>query len=101
MGQGNDEFDHAKYFYSNFPSDFLQAVKSYNMGPWAVLPLQMKACHGFLSSLKKSIASAESEPTNLGSNGKHAKHYNTEATIIILNKLMQNVWYNRKLQVNT
>jgi hypothetical protein len=29
----------------------------------------------------KSIASAESELANLGSNGKHTSHYNTEATI--------------------
>jgi hypothetical protein len=41
--------------------------------------LRKKACCGFLSPLK-TIASAVFGPTNLGSNGKHAKNYFTQAT---------------------
>jgi hypothetical protein len=33
-------------------SDFLHAVKSYDVGPTALLPLRRKACRGFLSTLK-------------------------------------------------
>jgi hypothetical protein len=52
MGEGNDEFGLAKYFCSCFSSDFLHAIKSYNMGPPALFPLRRKACCEFLSSLK-------------------------------------------------
>jgi hypothetical protein len=33
-------------------SDFSHSIKSYNMGPPALLPLQTKACCGFLFPLK-------------------------------------------------
>jgi hypothetical protein len=33
-------------------NDILHAVKSYDMGPTALLPLRRKACCGFLSPLK-------------------------------------------------
>jgi hypothetical protein len=35
---------------------------------------------GMLWSPLQSVASSEFEPANLGSNGKHANHYTTEAT---------------------
>jgi hypothetical protein len=56
-------------------SDFLHAVKSYDMGPTALLLLRRKVCCGFLS-----IALAGFEPANRWSDGKHANHYTTEAT---------------------
>jgi hypothetical protein len=34
-------------------------------------------------ALKKTTASAGFEPANLASNGKHTKHYTTEATLKI------------------
>jgi hypothetical protein len=52
MGEGNDEFGLVKYFCSYFPSDFLLALKSYDMGLPAILPLGRKAYCGFLSPLK-------------------------------------------------
>jgi hypothetical protein len=51
---------------------FARAVKSYDMGPTALLPLRRKACCGLLS------LSVGIEPANRGSNGKHASHYTTE-----------------------
>jgi hypothetical protein len=33
MGEGNDEFDLEMYFCSYVSSDFLRALKSYDMGP--------------------------------------------------------------------
>jgi hypothetical protein len=45
----------------------------------ALLPLRRKMCNGFLSPLK-SIDLTKFEPANIGSNGKHANHYTTEAT---------------------
>jgi hypothetical protein len=38
MGEGSDEFGLAKYLFI-LPSDFLHVIKSYNMGPPALLPL--------------------------------------------------------------
>jgi hypothetical protein len=66
---------------SNFvrlASDVLHAVKSYDMGLSALLSTRRKVCCGFLSP---KIYSAGSEHANLGSNGKQAEHYTTEATI--------------------
>jgi hypothetical protein len=77
MGEGNDEFGLVKYFVHTC-SDFLHAIKSYNMGSPTLLPLQRKMCCGFLSPLE-SIA-FDIEPANRGSNGKDANHYTTEAT---------------------
>jgi hypothetical protein len=56
-------------------SDFLHAVKSYDMEPTALLLLRRKVCCGFLS-----IALAGFEPANRWSDGKHGNHYTTEAT---------------------
>jgi hypothetical protein len=39
MGKGSNEFGLAKYFCSYFPSEFLHAIKSYDMRPLALLPL--------------------------------------------------------------
>jgi hypothetical protein len=50
-------------------------------GLWLYFP---SACCGFFA-LKKSIASARFEPMNFGFDGKHANHYTTEVTNIILN----------------
>jgi hypothetical protein len=49
------------------------------MGLTALLSLRRKASCGILLPLK-SISSAGFKPANLGSNGKHANHYTTEAT---------------------
>jgi predicted hydrolase (HD superfamily) len=55
-------------------------MKSYDMGPQALSPPPGKnVCCEFLSPLK-IIASAGYEPSNFGSNGKHAKHYTTQVT---------------------
>jgi hypothetical protein len=45
-----------------------------------------------LITLKSSSSSAGFEPTNLRSNGKHANHYTTEATNILLTVLVSLVW---------
>jgi hypothetical protein len=60
-------------------SDVLHAVKSYDMGPTALLLFRRKAGCGFLSPLK-SIAPVGFEPTNLGYNDKHANYYTTKVT---------------------
>jgi hypothetical protein len=49
------------------------------MGPTASLPLRRKGAADFYCP-EKFIALARFEPANLGSNGKHANHYTTEAT---------------------
>jgi hypothetical protein len=56
--------------------EFLDVVKSYNIGPPALLLLR-KACCGFVSPLK-TIPSAGYEPANPGSNDKNTNHYTTE-----------------------
>jgi hypothetical protein len=40
------------YRYLKYLKGFLPAVKSYDMGPPALLPIRRKVCNGFLSSLK-------------------------------------------------
>jgi hypothetical protein len=60
--------------------DFLRAIKLYDMGPPALLLLRMKACYEFYHP-QKPIASAGFEPENLESDGNHANHYTTEATL--------------------
>jgi len=79
--EGNDEFSTRNIFFAH-RSDFLHSVKSCDMGPTALLPLRRKACCGFVSPLK-SIASADFEPANLGSNGKQANKYITEAPLMM------------------
>jgi hypothetical protein len=37
MGKENDEFGFEKYFCSYFPKWFLHAIKTYNMGPPALI----------------------------------------------------------------
>jgi hypothetical protein len=59
---------------------FLYVAKSYDRADGFTSPSKEGVLCGFLSPLK-SIASAESEPVNLGSNGKHANHYTTDATM--------------------
>ena len=44
----------------------------YNMGPTDLLPLQRKACWGYLFAPKNPTASAGFEPANLGTKGQHA-----------------------------
>jgi hypothetical protein len=55
------------------------AVKSYDMGPPALLPLRRKVCCGILLPLKINLI-AGFEPANLGSNGKLTNPYTTYAT---------------------
>jgi hypothetical protein len=66
----------------------LHVVKSYDMGPPALLvrPIRRKVCCGFLSPLK-SIPSAGFEPATLGSSGKQTYHYPTEATDILFGEI--------------
>jgi hypothetical protein len=59
---------------------FLLAVKSYDMGPTALLPFRGSCAADFIA-LKDFISSAGFEPANLGSNGKHAI---TEVTFLNL-----------------
>jgi hypothetical protein len=51
-----------------------RVVESYDIGPMGLLPLGMKECCGFLSSLKIHRYLERFEPANLVSNGKHANH---------------------------
>jgi hypothetical protein len=60
---------YCKVFLFILPKRFLHAIKFY-MGPLTLLPLRMKVCCRLLSLLK-SITSAQTEPVNLVSNGKH------------------------------
>jgi hypothetical protein len=60
-------------------NDFLHAAKSYDMGPTVLIPPEGRHAAHFYHP-QKSITLARSEPANLGSNGKHANHYTTEAT---------------------
>jgi hypothetical protein len=52
LGKGNYEFGHAGYLCSYFEVIFLHTIKSYNMGPTALLLLQRKAYCGFLLPLR-------------------------------------------------
>jgi hypothetical protein len=62
-------------------SDILHAIKSYDMGPPALLTLWRKGCYRFLLPVKvHRLASAGFEHANFGSNGKHVNYYTTEAT---------------------
>jgi hypothetical protein len=72
-----------KYFCSYTHVIFLHSVKSYDMESLALLPLPREMCCGVLLPLK-SIASAGFEHANLGPNGKHAIHYATEVTYMLL-----------------
>jgi hypothetical protein len=54
------------------------AVKFYDIGPTALLPLRRKASCGFFIALKNLLTSAGFEPGSLGSNGKEANKYTTE-----------------------
>jgi hypothetical protein len=47
MGEGDYEFGLAKYFLFIL-HNFLHAIKSYNIGPLALLLLQRKACYRFV-----------------------------------------------------
>ena len=51
--------------------DLLHAVKIYDMGPTALLPLRRKACWGFFRP-KNPTAPAGFEPANLDTKGQHA-----------------------------
>jgi hypothetical protein len=58
---------------SNFKV-ILHAVNSYKMGLTALIPSEGMSAADFYRPFK-STASAGFEPTNIGSNGKHANHY--------------------------
>jgi hypothetical protein len=57
----------------------MHAVKSYDMGPTALLPLRRRRATDFYDP-KKPTASTGFDPPNLGSNGISANNYTTEAT---------------------
>jgi hypothetical protein len=71
-------------------TDLLHAVKSYDMGPPALLPIRRKVCCGFLSPLKIHRLGRvylfyrvfTGFTATLRSSGKHTNHYTTEATSI-------------------
>jgi hypothetical protein len=65
---------------------FLHALKTYDVGPTALLLFRRKVCSRFLSPLK-AITSAGFKPSILGLNGKHGNRYTTVATILLLLKL--------------
>jgi hypothetical protein len=67
-----------KEFCSYLQVIFLRAVKPYDMGPPALLPLQRKVCCGFLSPFKIHRP-AGFKPAIPGSNVKHTNHYTIEA----------------------
>jgi hypothetical protein len=52
---------------------FFYMPQSCDMGPTALLPLQMKACWGFFRP-KNPTSSAGFEPANLGTRGQNANH---------------------------
>jgi hypothetical protein len=84
MGERNENLVLQIIFFI-LATDFLHAVKSYDMGPPALLLPRRKVFCGFLSPLK-SIASAQFEPTNLGSSGKHINLLKPTIVFIILKK---------------
>jgi hypothetical protein len=53
MGKGN-EFGIGKYFCSYFPSNFLHAVKTYNMGLWLYFPLKEGVLQTFITLRNES-----------------------------------------------
>jgi hypothetical protein len=58
-----------------------------NMGLTALLPLQRKACRGFIR-LKNPMALAGFEPVNLGTRIQQANHQTTEATHIAAGRII-------------
>jgi hypothetical protein len=54
------------------------------MGSTVLLTLRRTTCCGFLTPLRIYHHRPRFEPTNTGSNGKHANHYTTEATLATL-----------------
>jgi hypothetical protein len=69
-------FFSTKYFFHT-RRIILRAVKSYDMGCSDLFPVRGSCAANFYLP-SKSIALGESEPTNLGSSGKHTNHYTTE-----------------------
>jgi hypothetical protein len=55
----------SKYIFFILRRDFLYVVKSYNMGPTALLPLWRKVCSGFLPPLKIQRPRSGLKPRNL------------------------------------
>jgi hypothetical protein len=81
-GKGNDEFCLTKFL-------FLTAIKSYDMGLTALLPLWRKVCCGFFITLNNPSPLAGYEPVNLGSNSKHANCYTTKDNFCCRFKLLK------------
>jgi hypothetical protein len=50
-GRRNEHFAYPIHYFDT-STDLLHAVKSYDMGPTALLPVRRKVCCGFLSPLK-------------------------------------------------
>jgi hypothetical protein len=68
-----------KVILSILASDILHTLKSYDIGPPALLSFRRKVCCGFVWPLK-STASAGFKPANLGSSASTLSCYTTEAT---------------------
>jgi hypothetical protein len=60
-------------------SDFFTCHRILTWGLWLYFPFEGKHPADFIA-LKNPLPSTRFEPANVGSNGKHANHYNTEAT---------------------
>jgi vacuolar-type H+-ATPase subunit I/STV1 len=82
FGSKEWEFGLVKYLCSYLQVIFLHAVKSYDTGPWALLPLWRNIYCGFSLPLKIMIL-AGFEHVNLGSNGKHTNHYFAKETRLL------------------
>jgi hypothetical protein len=82
---------------------FFHTVKSYDVGPSALLPIRRKACCDFLT-LEESIASAGFETSDPFIQWQHDNHYTTEATTAMLISLFvsfnvvvcNNIWSNTR-----
>jgi hypothetical protein len=66
-----------QYLYHTL-RDLLHAVKCYDMGPTALLPLPKEVVLRIFIALKNSSLLAEFKPANLESDGKHDNHYITD-----------------------
>jgi hypothetical protein len=58
----------------------LHIIKSYNMGPLALLPIRKEGVLRICIALKKSIALAGLQPTTFASSDKHTNHCTTKVT---------------------
>jgi hypothetical protein len=75
--------------------DIYHAVKSYDMGPPALLPIWRKECWAIFIALKNPSSQVGFELVTLGSSGKHTDHYTTDTTAQMVT-LYKQIWTLRK-----